>query len=182
MIKLFFFIALGMVFYVYAGYPLIVFFLSSLKRRPVRRQAHEPMVSILIAAFNEVDVIAATIRNKLALDYPAEKLEIIVVSDGSDDGTDAVVHGLSEPNVRLLRQEPRAGKTSALNMAVAQAHGDILVFSDANSLYDHKALRQLVANFADAEVGYVSGRMVYTNPDGSYIGDGCSAYMKYENF
>ena len=82
----------------------------------------------------------------------------------------------------LLRQEPRAGKTSALNMAVPNATGEILVFSDANSLYASNALRKLVQNFCDKEVGYVTGKMIYTNSEDSTTGDGCTAYMKYENF
>ena len=84
-------------------------------------------------------------------------------------------------NVDLIRQEPRAGKTSALNLAVPQAKGNIIVFSDANSIYDSNALKKLVTNFADPKVGYVTGKMVYVNEEGTLVGDGCSAYMKYEN-
>lgn len=176
-----FWISLGLVIYVYAGYPLTVALLGSLWPRPVRRQAVTPRVTVLIAAYNEAEVIAATLRNKLELDYPAELMEVLVVSDGSDDGTDQLVAGFADPRVRLLRQQPRAGKTSALNLAVPQAKGEIIVFSDANSLYAPDALRQLLANFADPEVGYVTGRMIYVNPDGSPIGEGCSSYMQYEN-
>lgn len=168
--------------YVYVGYPLIIHLLARWKVRPVGTSAIEPTVTIVIAAYNEAASIAATISNKLALDYPTEKLEIIVISDGSTDGTDSIVEGFAGERVRLIRQEPRAGKTSALNLAVPTAGGEILVFSDANSLYDPQALRRLVANFADPHVGYVTGKMIYTNPDGTLIGDGCSAYMKYENF
>jgi cellulose synthase/poly-beta-1,6-N-acetylglucosamine synthase-like glycosyltransferase len=81
-----------------------------------------------------------------------------------------------------VRQVPRAGKTSALNLAMPQVRGDIVVFSDANSLYEPTALRTLVRNFSDPRVGYVSGQMKYVNPDGSLVGDGCTAYMRYENF
>jgi cellulose synthase/poly-beta-1,6-N-acetylglucosamine synthase-like glycosyltransferase len=83
--------------------------------------------------------------------------------------------------VRLIRQEPRAGKTSALNKAVPQSKGEIIAFSDANSLWEKSGLRNLVKNFNDPSVGYVTGKMVYGNPDGSMVGDGCTAYMKYEN-
>ena len=88
----------------------------------------------------------------------------------------------SANGVHLIRQEPRAGKTLALNLAVGRAKGEIIVFSDANSSYSPDALRCLVENFNDPEVGYVTGKMIYTNPDGSPVGDGCTAYMKYENF
>lgn len=170
-----------MIFYVYVGYPLAVLAVSRLRPRPVRKGTLEPGVSIVIAAYNEEAAIGATIANKLALDYPKEKLEIIVVSDGSTDRTDEIVRRFAGQNVRLLRQEPRAGKTSALNLAVPQVSGEIIVFSDANSLYAADALHHLLRNFADPEVGYVTGKMIYTDPDGRPIGDGCSAYMRYEN-
>ena len=109
-------------------------------------------------------------------------MEIIVVSDGSTDKTDEIVASIEDPRVRLLRQEPRAGKTSALNMAVPHAKGEILVFSDANSISAPDALSKLIQNFSDPSVGYVTGKMVYTDPDGTIVGDGCTAYMKYENF
>jgi len=142
----------------------------------------EPMVTIVIAAYNEEESIGATIENKLALDYSREKLEVLVISDGSIDRTDAIVGSFAARNVRLLRQEPRAGKTSALNLAIPQATGEIIVFSDANSIYAPEALTKLVANFTDTEVGYVTGKMIYANPDGTSIGEGCSAYMNYENW
>jgi len=168
--------------YVYLGYPAAVALLAMLRPRRVLRNDSLPGVSILIAAHNEEGAIGETIANKLALDYPPDRLQIIAVSDGSTDATDAVIRSFAKSGVLYLRQEPRAGKTSALNMAVKEAEGEILVFSDANSIYDKKALRALVRNFADGEVGYVTGKMVYVNPDGGTVGDGCSAYMRYENF
>ena len=176
-----FWLSLFALFYVYVGYPLCAALLSKIVTRPVDKKAKFPSVTILIAAYNEEDCIAATLENKLSLDYPAGQLEIIVVSDDSVDQTDAIVASYAEKGVTLLRQVPRAGKTAALNFAVPQAQGEILVFSDANSMYALDALKRLVENFADPEVGYVTGKMIYTDPDGTPIGDGCSAYMKYEN-
>lgn len=176
-----FWFSVFMVFYVYIGYPIAVMLLSLVLNRKVDKKAIEPSVTILIAAYNETEHIKQTVQNKLYLDYPTDKLEIIVISDESTDGTDDLVNAFDNDRVRLLRQEPRAGKTSALNMAIPHAKGEILVFSDANSIYDQYALKALMANFNDPEVGYVSGKMVYVNPDGSLVGDGCSAYMKYEN-
>lgn len=167
--------------YAYAGYPLCAALLAKICRRPVAKQRISPPVTIIIAAYNEEDCIAATVENKLSLDYPKDKLEIIVTSDGSEDQTDAIVESFADRGVILLRQSPRAGKTSALNLAVPLAQGEILLFSDANSIYAPDALQKLVANFADHRVGYVTGKMIYVNPDGNPIGDGCSAYMKYEN-
>ena len=138
---------------------------------------------MITAAFNEAGHIEATVRNKLAQDYPADRLDIIVVSDASDDDTDEIVAGLARESARvqLLRQEPRQGKTSGLNLALPQARGEIVVFADANSIYRPDAVRMLVQNFADPAVGYVTGRMLYVNPDNSLVGDGCSAYMRFEN-
>ena len=176
-----FWFSLLALFYAYVGYPLCAALLAGIRRHPVAKQAIYPSVTILIAAYNEEDCIASTLENKLSLDYPEEKLEIIVISDESEDRTDVIVGSFADRGVKLLRQSPRAGKTSALNLAVPSAKGEILVFSDANSIYAPDALQHLVKNFADHTVGYVTGKMIYTNPDGTVIGDGCSAYMKYEN-
>lgn len=181
MIETFFFLSVVLVFYIYAGYPLLAAGLAACLHQTVKKKTFEPPVTILISAYNEAEGIATTIENKLGLEYPQNKLEIIVISDGSTDRTDAIVQSFAAHGVRLLRQEPRAGKTSALNMAVPLAKGDIIIFSDANSLYAPDTLRKLLANFADEKVGYVTGKMIYANPDGTPIGEGCSAYMKYEN-
>ena len=181
-VEFFFYSSVCMVFYVYVGYPLIIAFIGSILRRNVRKNDVEPHVTIIISAYNEEDNIAQTIENKLCQDYPKDKLEVIVVSDGSDDCTDSIVKNFSDQGVRLFRQEPRAGKTAAINKAVAEADGEIIVFSDANSLYSNDALRRIVQNFYDPEVGYVTGKMIYTNPNGDAIGDGCTTYMRYENF
>jgi glycosyltransferase involved in cell wall biosynthesis len=169
-------------FYIYAGYPALVFVLGLIRNRKVMKSALEPAVSILIAAYNEEKSIGATLKNKLDLDYPKDKLEIIVVSDGSTDNTDAIVSEFAGSGVMLMRQDPRAGKTAGLNKAVEAARGEILVFSDANSIFETDALRKLVANFRDPTVGYVTGKMVYASPGAGERGYGCSAYMRYENF
>ena len=175
----------ALIAYIYFGYPLLIRLLASLRPRLVNKCPAEPTVSILIAAYNEEHDIAKTLKNKLELVYPPDKLQILVISDGSTDATDEIVQDFAQRSggrVQLLRQEPRQGKTSAINKAVELASGDILVFSDANSLYDARALAFLVENFCDPAVGYVTGKMIYTNPDGTLIGDGCSAFMKYENY
>src|SRR5690606_9124910 len=119
------------------------------------------------------------------LDYPKEQLEILVVSDESEDGTDEIVQVVAAdapfPS-KLFRQVPRQGKTAGLNMLKKHAEGELRAFSDANSEWDQQALKALVSNFNDPTVGYVTGKMVYVNPEGALIGDGCSAYMKYENW
>jgi cellulose synthase/poly-beta-1,6-N-acetylglucosamine synthase-like glycosyltransferase len=179
-VEVLFWVSACIVVYVYVGYPLVAWLLARLVGRPVQKADILPRVTVLTAAYNEAEHIEATVRNKLDQDYPEELLDVVVISDQSTDGTDDIVRRLG-PRVRLVRQEPRAGKTAALNLAAGQAAGDILVFADANSMYGPGAIRHLVANFADPGVGYVTGKMVYVNPDGSLVGDGCSAYMRYEN-
>jgi cellulose synthase/poly-beta-1,6-N-acetylglucosamine synthase-like glycosyltransferase len=179
-----FWILLAAGLYPYAIYPLLVWLLGRVTNRSVRRDdAYLPRVTVITAAFNEQAHIEATVRDKLAQDYPRELLEMIVVSDCSSDATDDIVRKVAaeDPRVQLLRNETRAGKTTGLNLALPRARGDIVVFSDANSIYRPDAIRKLVRNFADERVGYVTGRMLYVNPDGSLVGDGCSAYMRYEN-
>jgi glycosyltransferase involved in cell wall biosynthesis len=138
---------------------------------------------VVISAHNEADSIEATVRNKLEQDYPAALLEVVVASDASADATDPIMRRLAQedPRVGFFRQEPRNGKTAALNSLIERAKGEIIVFADANSMYRRDAIRALVAPFADPRVGYVTGRMLYVDPQGSLIGDGCTAYMRYEN-
>jgi cellulose synthase/poly-beta-1,6-N-acetylglucosamine synthase-like glycosyltransferase len=165
----------------YAGYPLALAAIGRARRRPVRRADATPTVTVVISAFNEEGHIRDTVENKLTLDYPREKLEVLVVSDGSTDSTADQVRAVGDPRARLIVQSPRAGKTAALNRAIPEAVGEIIVFSDANSIYHRQALRRLVANFSDPTVGYVTGKMVYVDEKGSVVGSGCSAYMRYEN-
>ena len=174
-------LALGL--YPYIGYPLCVGVLRVVRPRPVRAQPITPSVTVVISAYNEASHIEATVRNKLTQDYPGALLDVMVASDGSNDGTDQVLRQLAqaEPRVSFFRQEPRDGKTAALNQLVERARGEVIVFADANSMYRPDTVRNLVAQFADAQVGYVTGRMVYVDHHGSLIGDGCTAYMRYEN-
>lgn len=172
--------------YVYVGYPFLLKFLPQLPEIKSAAAASDnlPQVTILIPAFNEEKHIVSTIENKLTSNYPAEKLQIIVISDESEDRTDELVREISiaDARVSLIRQSPRQGKTAGLNLAVPQAKGEIIIFSDANSHYHPDAIRHLVDTFQNPDVGYVTGKMVYVNEDGSLVGDGCSAYMKYENY
>jgi cellulose synthase/poly-beta-1,6-N-acetylglucosamine synthase-like glycosyltransferase len=169
--------------YPYAGYPLCVALLAAIRPRPLRAAPVTPLVTVVISAHNEASHIEATVRNKLEQDYPQDRLEVMVVSDGSTDGTDTILTRLAQrdPRVTFLRQQPRAGKTAALNRLLERAGGEIVVFADANSMYRADTVRRLVAPFADPAVGYASGRMLYVDPRGSLIGDGCTAYMRYEN-
>lgn len=179
--KTLFWMSVCIIIYPYLVYPLAVLLLGMVRPRPVKRAAQFPTVTILVPAYNEVACIGATVQNKLDQGYPADKLEIIVVSDGSTDGTDEVVKGFSDPRVTLLRREGREGKAAALNEAVRMAKGEIIVFSDANSLFGPRALHRMVENFADPEVGYVTGSLGFISGDDSLSSAGVDAYIRYEN-
>lgn len=176
-----FWLSIFVIIYPSIIYPSLVFLLGLVRPRTVKRCSWLPFVTVLIPAYNEAQHIAATIQDKLNQDYPRDRLEIIVISDGSTDGTDDIVREFSSQNVRLIRRERREGKAAALNEAVRCARGEILVFSDANSLFAPDAIRRMMENFGDPEVGYVTGNLAYEVRSAGIAGKGCSAYMKYEN-
>lgn len=175
-----FWILLALVVYVYVGYPLLLALLRTLAGpRAVQTGSGEPPVTLIISAFNEAAVIAEKVENCLKLDYPRELLQLIVVSDASDDGTDDIVTGYSSRGVELLRIANRGGKTLGLNAALRRARGEIVVFSDANAMYDRDVIRQLVRNFADPSVGAVIGESVYVTPQAESERSE-SLYWRYE--
>ncbi len=155
-----FFVCFGLILYAYAGFPLLVVCWALVCRRVVRQADITPSVSMIIACYNEEAGIEGKLQNLLELDYPREQLEILIVSDGSTDATEAIVRGYEDRGVRLLCL-PRGGKAQALNAAIVEATGEMLVFSDANSLYASDAIQKLVRNFADEEVGGVAGNQCY---------------------
>jgi cellulose synthase/poly-beta-1,6-N-acetylglucosamine synthase-like glycosyltransferase len=167
--------------YTYVGYPLLVRLLATLRPRPVRRALLRPRVSIVIAAYNEEKVIAAKIANTLALIYPKDRLEIIIAADGSNDRTLEIATGFAEAGIRVLHHPERAGKTAALNRAVAAATGEIILFSDANTIYSPTNVDLMVRNFADPTVGGVSGRKVVLDDVARLATRGEDAYWSYES-
>lgn len=152
--------------YIYFGYPALIWVLARVRPRPVARAEVTPTMSVVVAVHNEEEVIEEKIRNSLAVDYPADRLEILIVSDGSTDRTDTLTRRMSGPRVRLIRM-PRGGKAEALNAGAAAATGDILVLTDANVALAPNALRVLARSFADPEVGGVSGKKKYVIRTGS---------------
>ena len=151
--------SLALIGWAYVGYPLAAAAAARLRRyEPRRDERFAPDTTLIVSAHNEEGVLRERLENALRVDYPAERLEIVVASDGSDDGTREVVERYSARGVRLL-DLPRAGKVAAQNAAVAATGGDVVAFSDANSLWEPDALRHLVRNLADPEVGYVCGRL-----------------------
>ncbi len=178
-----FWASIGILFYTYLGYPLLLAIVSRLFSRRSLVPGYTPSLSILIAAYNEEAGIRTKIERTLALAYPREKIEILVLSDGSTDRTDEIVNSISDPRVRLLRVEGRKGKTNAQNEGVLSARGEGLVFSDATTIYHPQALLYLACNYSDPQVGAASGRYQYFDSNGtSPTGLGAVAFWNYENF
>ncbi|MGH3062456.1 MAG: glycosyltransferase family 2 protein, partial [Gaiellaceae bacterium] len=162
----------------HAGYPLTAAALARVRPRPVRRKDETPGVTVVVAAHDEEEVIARRLENLLALDYPPERLEVVVASDGSTDGTDAAVEAVAQRDARVrLLARPREGKVAAQDAAVAQTEREIVAFSDANALWEPDALRTLVRSFADPDVAYVCGRLRLTASDGT---NREGVYWRYE--
>ena len=146
----------GLIVWTHLGYPLALWLLARVRRAASLPGGGEaPTVSLIIAAHDEEQMIAARVENALALDYPRERLELIVASDGS---TDRTVELAREAGADLVLDLPRAGKVPAQNAAVERASGDVLAFSDANAFWERDALRELTEPFADADIGYVCGQ------------------------
>ena len=172
-VKVIFWTSLALLVWTHVAYPLFIALLARLRPRAVRDGDALPGVSLIIAAHNEEQVIEARLDNALALDYPRDLLEVVVASDGSTDATDRLVRGYADRGVRLIRC-PRNGKTAAQDRAVRETSAEVVAFSDANSIWEPDALRQLVRPFSDPEVAMVTGRLRLakraqdTNQEGLY--------------
>ena len=172
--------SLAMLLYIYAGYPLLAIALGRQARRRVLTGEEYPSVTWIITAYNEEKHIGEKIRNILALNYPQDRIDIIVASDASSDGTDDIVRELGASNVRLLRIAGRRGKTACQNAAAAIASGEILAFTDATTTIGDHSLRAMTRNFHDPAVGCVAGRLAYVSLQDHAIGRGGISYWGYE--
>lgn len=171
-----------LLFYVYLGYPLLLFVLALFRRSKPPKIGYTPFLSILIAASNEEADIGRKLEETLQLDYPAGRMEILVLSDGSCDRTDEIVKEFAGRGVRLIKIPERGGKTNAQNHGATEARGQVLVFSDATTTYHSLALRYLACRYQDYHVGAVSGRYQYFDPQqSSPTGAGTIAFWNYEN-
>ncbi len=181
--QLIFWFSLAVPVYAYFGYPVVLLLLRLIFHRPVGKQPFEPTVTLLIPAYNEAEHIAGKIRDSLQLDYPADKIEILVACDGSRDATPEIAQSNADGvRVRVLNFEKNRGKISTLNDGVREAKGEIVVFSDATALLYRDSLRALMTNFADPAVGAVSGRYTVIGADDVGIGKSEDFYWKYETF
>jgi poly-beta-1,6-N-acetyl-D-glucosamine synthase len=186
-LKIVFWISLGAVFYAYVGYPLALPFLRLIVNRPVRKQfVAEPVlptVTVIVPAMNEAAVIGEKIQNVGLLKYPRDKLELLIVSDGSTDDTVRIAQSFADGRrIRVLAFNENRGKASVLNDAVRDASGELIVFSDASALLDSNSVGELVANFADPSVGAVSGIYRVMDADASHTGPQEDFYWRYETF
>ena len=173
--------AAAVVLYSYAGYPLLVWVLARWFGQAPQRRAISPRVSLVIPAYNEVRHLTAKLENALALDYPANRLEIVVASDGSTDGTNAIADSFRRHGVRVLAMRDHLGKAPMLNRVLPHLRGELVVFSDASSLLERDALYQLVQPFADPQVGCVSGGYRLTS-SADVRSQGENLYWRYETF
>ncbi len=169
---------LAVLFYHYLGYPALLWLLAKIQPRPIQVGAYQPPVSLIISAYNEAAVIREKIENSLQLDY--SQLEIILISDGSDDETAEIAQGFARQGIISLHQPERRGKGAAMNRAARQATGEILVFSDANAFYLPDAISKIAGNFNDPAVGCVTGKKTVRREKGT-AGEGEGLYWRYES-
>ena len=182
LVKVLFWVSAAVVAYTYLGYGVVISVLAAVRPRPHRQAAIRPRVSLIIAAYNEEAVIRDKILNSLGQTYPGDLVEIIVASDGSTDATPLIVNAFADRGVVSLHTPARDGKAAAVQRAVEQARGEILVFSDANSMYTPDAIEQLVLSFADPEVGCVAGEKQIRGHDDAGAAREAGLYWRYESY
>jgi cellulose synthase/poly-beta-1,6-N-acetylglucosamine synthase-like glycosyltransferase len=174
-------ICIGLLIYVFFGYPLLLWFLSKILRKTIEKENISPSVTVILPAHNEEKVIGEKIRNTLKFDYPSNCIEIICASDGSTDRTVEIARSLLPAN-QVMNIADRQGKTNIINKATAYATGDIVVYTDANITLDNQALKALVRNFADPSVGCVAGQLTHVNTSESSTAASVGLYWRYEEF
>jgi cellulose synthase/poly-beta-1,6-N-acetylglucosamine synthase-like glycosyltransferase len=176
-----FWVSAALIVYTYAGYAAWLWIRARLRPWPVRRGAYENPVSIVMVVRNEERVLEEKLRNLLALDFPAEQWQIVVVSDGSTDGTESILREYAKnPRVHVVMNQMSSGKACGLNDAVTWAEGDIVVFTDARQKIEAGAIRRLLENFADPDVGAVSGELMLGDINSDEAVQGMGLYWKIE--
>lgn len=180
-IEIIFWTSLLLLVSIFFLYPLVLNGIKNFYKARVLKKEIDPSVSIIIAAYNEEEVIAKKIENSFSINYPIEKLEVIVVSDGSSDGTNEIVQKFRDKEgFKGIILKENKGKTTAINTAVSEAKGEIILFTDANVWLDEDAIKYLVANFYDEEIGCVCGQLNYYDPSDSETASTGGLYWRYE--
>ncbi|MBC7874825.1 MAG: glycosyltransferase family 2 protein [Ferruginibacter sp.] len=185
-VTILFWISLAVLFYCYIGYGILVLLLTSLKRLVVMKKRKAPAativpVTLVVAAYNEEEILEQKIKNSLLIDYPADKLQLIFVTDGSVDGSEQLIQ--LYPSILLLHQPERKGKYAAIKRAMQHVQTPVVVFSDANTLLNAGSIRNIVQHYADDKVGGVAGeKKIVRNKNGSAVGEAEGLYWQYESF
>ncbi len=187
MLKFLFFISFLILFYSYIGYGILLYLLVKVKRLFSKKTSYEsdpnfePEITLIVAAYNEEDIIEQKIKNSLDLDYPFDKLSLIFVTDGSVDATPGIIGKYNQ--IKLLHQEDRKGKLSAMNRAIKFVETPYIIFSDANTLLNNAAVREIVKHYADPKVGGVAGeKKIISQMKDKAVAAGEGIYWKYESF
>ena len=178
--KVLFWLSFSLIFCAYAAYPIWLYFRARFLPRPILRANILPRVTILLAVHNEQKYLLTKLNNLAKLDYPADHVEVIVVSDGSTDKTNNILAACENSNLRTVILPNQCGKATALNRGVAEAKGEIIVFNDARQTIDSGALKNLVSNFADPTVGCVSGELIIGTDANSAFAEGVGLYWELE--
>lgn len=173
-----FWLSIGFIGYAYIGYPLGLYVIGLVRSRPVMKSEYRPTVAVIITAYNEEKRIREKLENSLKLEYPREKLQLVVASDCSTDATDEIVRSFAPSGIRLVRSDVKGGKETAQKLAVESTTEEILVFSDTATILESKAIIEIVNNFSDKSVGCVSSVDRFIDTDGVVSGEG--AYVRYE--
>lgn len=183
LVKFIFWVSICFIFYTYLGYPIIVYLLSLLKKKKVTKGYQSPKISVIIAALNEEKYIGRKIINILKQNYPSDRMDIIIVSDGSRDNTEDIVRSFAKRNgnIKLFSFEERKGKAAAINLGLSKANSEVIIFSDARQTFDPNAIRELAGNFEDPSVGGVSGELVLI-PEDSNMSDSLRRYWSFEKW
>ncbi len=172
---------LALLIYIYIGYPLVSTILAQIIKKPALVDTdYLPSVTMVISAYNEESVIKSKLQNALEIDYPEDRFSIIVVSDASDDKTDTIVENFGHPAIRLKRMTERLGKTFGVNKIMPEIKSEIVVFSDANAIYEPSAIKELVKYFKDPKIGYVVGNAQYIKEGQSKAGKQEDSYWSME--
>ena len=176
-----FWIFLLLILYCYLGYPLSLCLLTKFISKPVQKANIFPQISIVLSVWNEADVIESKINNLLSLNYPKDRMEILIGSDGSTDKTNEIIKRFKNPRVHLFEGTQRRGKMATINELVSKSQSDIIVFTDARQMFSLDALKELMANFAQPDIGCVSGELIFSKKGGA-TARGINLYWNYEKF
>ncbi len=177
-----FWFLVSLVVFIYFVYPIAIFLIAFFFKKKLKKECITPSISFIVSVHNEEDVIGKKVKNTLALDYPEDKLEIIFALDGCTDKTKDILEEYANKGIKIFDKKEREGKVKTLNRAVSRIQSEIVVFSDANSIYREDSLKKLMRWFSDISVGCVCGRLKYVDSDTTSVGKGENLYWKYESF